>query len=218
MPYSTRTTTIFRTTSIALCLLALTTLGMSSAVHAEELGTKGNLVISAERLFGVYIDNQSYDRGNAPDGEDNHTVFGIGWSSPAASALTTPRVGIDYFLTGAFTLGGNFGFSSHNVDAGGNASATVNSLLFAARAGYALRLGHAISFWPRGGLTYISSTGDNHVLSITVDAPFTLSPSEGFAILGGPLLELGLIGQRNNANATEIVFGLMFGLAGWVGL
>jgi hypothetical protein len=201
-----------------LVLLGLYVLGHSLPARAEEIGAKHNLVISAERLFGVYIDNQSVDRGAAPNAVDDHTVFGLGWG-PAPSTLTIPRVGIDYFLTEALTLGGNFGFFSHNIDNGGNQSTTITAVLFGARVGYALRLGHAVSFWPRAGLTYTTvSGGDTHVLALTIDAPFTFSPSEGFAILVGPVLELGLIGKERGANYSEVLFGLMVGLAGWTGL
>jgi hypothetical protein len=207
-----------RTTSAraVLVLLGLYVLGYSLPARAEEIGHKGNLVISAERLFGIYIDNQSVDRGAAPDRVDDHTVFGLGWGN-ASGTLTTPRLGIDYFLTDALTLGGNFGFFSHNIDVG-NQSATVTGVLFAARVGYALRLGHAVSFWPRGGLTYTTLSGGSNILALTVDAPFTLSPSEGFAILAGPVLDLGLTGKENGANYSEVLFGLMVGLAGWTGL
>jgi hypothetical protein len=202
----------------ALLALAVFALGYTHPAHAEEIGAKGNLVIGAERLFGVYIDNQTIDRGNAPSAKIDHIVFGLGWGSSAESTLTTPRLGIDYFLGPAFTLGGNFGFVSHNIDAGTNQSNTNTGLLLGARAGYALRLGHAISFWPRGGLTFITRSGDNHVVSLSLDAPFTLSPSEGFAILAGPCLELGLIGTQSRADYTEVMFGVMAGLAGWTGL
>jgi hypothetical protein len=198
-------------------LLGLYALGSSLPAQAEELGAKGNLVISAERLFGIYIDNQSADRGAAQSVDRNHTVFGLGWGA-ASSTLSIPRVGIDYFLTDAFTLGGNLGFFSHNIDGGNGQSTTITGLLFGIRAGYALRLGHSVSFWPRGGFTYTSSTGDSHLLALTIDAPFTFSPSEGFAILAGPCLELGITGKENRSDYSEVMFGLMLGLAGWTGL
>ena len=212
---ASRRSAIARTALALFVLLGVS--GIGNAARAEELGTAGNLVISAERLFGIYLDNESTDRGNAPDDEANHTVFALGWGS-AGTSLTVPRLGVDYFINSALTVGGNFGFYSHNVDGGGNQSVTFTGLILAGRAGYALRLGHAISFWPRGGLTYTTATGGNHVLSFTIDAPFTLSPSEGFAFLAGPCLELGLIGARNRADHSEILFGLMVGLAGWFGL
>jgi len=201
---------------LAFCLLGLCAFGFSSAARAEELGAKQNLVISAERLFGIYIDNQSADRGAAASIDTHHTVFALGWGGASSSSLSVPRLGIDYFLTSAFTLGGNLGFFSHNIDGGGQ-SRTINGLLFGARAGYALRLGHAVSFWPRGGFTYTTSTGAN-LFALTIDAPFSFAPSEGFAILAGPCLELGLIGKQNGNDYSEVMFGLMVGLAGWTGL
>ena len=213
IPDSTRTRRIHA--HWVTCVLALCTLAAAEA-HAEELGEKQNIVFGAERLFGFYVDNQSADV------HRDHTVFAFGWQNNASSALTAPRLGIDYFLTRALTLGGNIGFFSHNQD-NGRVSTTSTGVLFGARVGYAFRLAHAVSFWPRAGLTYATVStdgvsGDAHVLSFTLDAPFTFAPSENFAILLGPCLEVGVLGKENGSDYSEVMFGVMIGLAGWVGL
>jgi hypothetical protein len=197
------------------CALALCTL-TAAAAHAEELGEKQNIVFSGERLFGFYVDNQSASV------HRDHTVFAFGWQNNASSALTAPRLGVDYFITRALTLGGNIGIVSHNQVIG-RASTTSTGVLFGARVGYAFRLGHAVSFWPRAGLTYATVStdgvaGDAHVFSLSIDAPFTFAPSENFAILLGPCLEVGMLGKENGSDYSEVMFGVMIGLAGWVGL
>jgi hypothetical protein len=56
------------------------------------------------------------------------------------------------------------------------------------------------------------------VLALSIDAPFTLSPTENVAVLAGPCLDLGFVGKQNRQDYSEVMFGLMLGLAGWFGL
>jgi hypothetical protein len=186
----------------------------SSSASAQEFNARGHLAFGAERLFGFYLDKQNNDFGNVETNEDT-TVVGLGWSLNNSSALfTIPRLGIDYFIDEHLTLGGCFGLASVSVE-----DNDVLGILLAARVGYALRLTHAVSFWPRGGLTFASAGGDAdfNVFGITVEGMFTLAPSDGWAFLVGPLLDLGFTGSvGDNGDHTEIMFGIMFGLAGWL--
>jgi hypothetical protein len=188
-----------------------------SSAQAEELSTRGNLVFSAERLFGVYFDHESVDLPTGRTEKRDQTVIGLGWTAPV-NMLTIPRLGIDYFITRNFTLGGNIGlFSSSTNDI------TSTGLLLAFRAGYALRLGHAVSLWPRGGFSYTSvsvesRSADSYTFALTLDVPFYFALTEGFALTLGPSLDLGFLAERLDQDANETVFGLMFGLAGWTNL
>ncbi|HET8939510.1 MAG TPA: hypothetical protein VFN67_38985 [Polyangiales bacterium] len=188
-------------------------------VEAEELGSKGNLVFSAERLFGVYFDHLTVEETNTVDRKFDTTVIGLGWSSAAVDApLLTPRLGIDYFLGNAFTLGGSIGFLSFSRN-----DYTTTTFLLSFRAGYALRLGHSVSLWPRAGFSYYNSSyensnADTNTFAITIDAPFAFALTEGFALTLGPVIDLGFIGERADSDATETMFGLSFGLAGWTNL
>jgi hypothetical protein len=187
--------------------------------RAEELGTQGNLVISADRLFGFYFAHESVELTNNRSESYNRSVIGLGWLQPVAPLLTTtPRLGLDYFLTRNFTLGGNLGFST-----GGTEDFATTAFVFAVRAGYALRLGHSVSLWPRGGFTYTTlfyhdSNLDNFTFGLTVEAPFVFALTEGFALTLGPNLDLGFLAERDSRDATQSVFGVMFGLAGWLNL
>lgn len=187
-------------------------------VEAEELGSKGNLVFSAERLFGVFFDHLSIEETNNVDRKVDSTVIGLGWSAAPDTPFLTPRLGIDYFLGNAFTLGGSVGFLS--VSRNDN---TTTAFLLSFRAGYALRLGHSVSLWPRAGFSYYgysyeNSDADTNMFAITIDAPFAFALTEGFALTLGPVLDLGFIGERADRDATETMFGLTFGLAGWTNL
>lgn len=187
-----------------------------ASVQAEELGSKRNLVFSAERLFGFYIDNLTIDTGPR-DVSDDKTVIGLGWSNPSSS-LTVPRLGIDYFLSSAFTLGGNVGFVSSNREGD-----TTTGFLLGVRGGYAVRLGHAVSLWPRVGFTYTSTAfehvnSDTYTFALTLDAPFSFALTEGFAFMLGPCADIGFLAERADQDASQIVFGLMIGLGGWTNL
>jgi hypothetical protein len=201
--------------SVLLALCAASWL--PAHAHAEELGTNGNLVFSAERLFGIYFEHESTELTRNTSLEIDRSVVGFGWSAPTIGVMT-PRLGIDYFLTRAFTLGGSIGFWSGSTE-----DITRTAFLFAMRAGYMLRLGHTVSLWPRGGFTYNTysvenSSADNYTFALTVEAPFCFALTEGFALTLGPTLDLGFLAERDSRDASQTVFGLMFGLAGWTNL
>jgi hypothetical protein len=192
---------------IGLALVAwLSLLSWSRDACAQELGSKGNLAFSAERLFGLYFDHQSWERGQL-DAERDLVVFGLSWQ-PAVSPLTVPRLGVDYFIDEHLTLGGNLGM----FVLGGDGDDT--GILFGARVGYALRLSHEIAFWPRGGITF-ASAGENHVFAINLEGMFTLAPADNWAVLLGPVLDLGLAGESGEDDYSEILFGVMVGMIGW---
>jgi hypothetical protein len=189
----------------------------SRGAYAQELNTKGNLAFGAERLFGFYLDKQSFEAGNIDFHEDT-TGVGIGWTLTNRTALLSlPRLGIDYFIDEHLTVGGSFGLASLNVE-----DRDELGILLAGRVGYALRITHEISFWPRGGLTFATlnvdgDAGDRTVFGLTIEGMFTLAPSDGWAFLAGPLLDLGFIGSAgDDVDHSEILFGIMLGLTGWL--
>jgi hypothetical protein len=204
-----------------VCAWLLLVLSSSAAerAHAEELGTRQNLVLSAERMFGFYIDNQTIEDAAGRDDTTHRTVFGLGWvGSQNVLPLATPRLGIDYFITNGFTLGGNIGFFTHT-----NEGTTLTGFLLAVRAGYALRLGHSVSLWPRAGLGFTlfdleNTKDDQHLFSMTLEAPFAFALTEGFAITAGPTLDFGFAGDAFGRSYRELLFGVMIGLSGWINL
>jgi hypothetical protein len=188
--------------------------GFSGSAHAQELGSAGNLAFGAERLFGLYFESRSREVGGGVDIDMDTTVIGLGWSLGAQFALLTiPRLGIDYFVNEHLTLGGSFGVASVSIE-----DVDYIGILLAARAGYALRLSHEIAFWPRGGLTFATAGGDAdvNVFSITLEGMFSFSLRDGWSFLAGPVLDLGVVGEWGDGDYTEILFGIMFGLEGWV--
>jgi len=197
---------------------ALVLVGLSAiapGARAQELGREGNLVFGAERLFGLYFDHQSIDDGVIERDVDG-TLFGIGWQDPF-SIFGIPRLGVDYFIDEHLTVGGNFGVFTRSVE-----DFDSTGILIAGRVGYALRLSNAIAFWPRASLTFatINADGnaDNSIFSLSLEGMFSIAPSDGWSFLLGPVLELGFAGEQRDADYSEILFGIMIGLAGWVDL
>lgn len=200
----------------ALVLTAAACLFANEA-HAEELASRQNLVFSAERMFGFYLDNVTVDISGRDSVTTHHTVLGLGWTNPV-TPLSAPRLGIDYFIGSGLTLGGNVGFVSAT-----SAGITSTGVLLGARVGYAVRLGHSVTLWPRGGLTFAlldseGSAPDVKTFALSFDVPLAIALTEGFAFLLGPTLDLGIVGERGDSDASELLFGLMIGLCGWTGL
>lgn len=207
---------------VLLSVLVALWLAVPSRASAEELTSRGNLVFSADRLFGLYFHHESVEITANTSVDRDFTSIGFGVSPPVGQGyLTIPRLGIDYFLTRGFTLGGSVGFWSGVDGDDDDRGGTV--FLLAARVGYALRLGHVVSFWPRAGFTYTTlsiedSNADFYTFALTVEAPFVFAITEGFAFTAGPNLDLGFLAERASADATATVFGLMVGLSGWTNL
>ena len=203
----------------ALLLSAALWLAAPVSANAEELTSRGNLVFSAERFFGFYFDHESVDITDRTSQQNDTTSFSLGWSRPADNnLLMIPRLGIDYFIGRNFTLGGNVGIFSNSIN-----DRSQTAFLLGFRVGYALRLGHVVSLWPRAGLSYSSasvegSNADYYNFGLTVDAPFAFALTEGFAFTLGPTLDLAFLAQHGDRDATEVAFGIMFGLTGWTNL
>lgn len=211
-----------RSPAVLLSVLTALWLALPARASAEELTSRGNLVFSADRLFGLYFAHESIEVTSNTSVETDRSSIGFGWSAPIdRSLLTIPRLGIDYFLTHGFTLGGSLGFWAGGLD--DNDDRTQTAFLLAARVGYALRLGHVVSLWPRGGFTYTTwglegSDTDFYTFALTVEAPFVFAITEGFAFTLGPNLDLGFLAERASADASATVFGVMAGLSGWTNL
>jgi|GEM_PF-2471721 hypothetical protein len=208
---------------VLFCVLVALWFALPTRASAEELTSRGNLVFSADRLFGLYFAHESIEVTSNTSVETDRSSIGFGWSVPAGnSLLTIPRLGVDYFLTHGFTLGGNIGIWSGNFNDDDD-DRSLTAFLVAARVGYALRLSHVVSLWPRGGFTYSTlsyegSEADFYTFALTVEAPFVFAITEGFAFTAGPNLDLGFLGERASRDASETVFGLMVGLSGWTNL
>jgi hypothetical protein len=173
----------------------------SSLAHAQArttFGERGQIIISADRLFPLLsFTHVSQDQFVPPVGDNkqvanySESAISLLWGSsgpqdnsatPQTSFFTVPRVGFDYVivpnvtiggdLVVFFTLGGNT--STDSTTNGGvtttNSVGTPSSLVFgfAPRGGYILRLTDLFSLWLRGGFSYYVASSKTNVGADTV--------------------------------------------------
>lgn len=163
-----------------------------------QFGARAKVSFSADRLMGVYIIR----------GEGHDTTFGMG-GPPAFHPYMLPRLGLDFFVIDHLSVGGSF------VVYGGDDDRT--HFLVSPRVGYAIDFSHSFGFWPRGGLTFRhDDTGprnDDDEFALTLEAMFYGAPAEHFAFIFGPVFDIGLAGDGQEARNFGII---TFGVLGWI--
>lgn len=223
-----------RTLQCALGTVALLVgVSVSSRASAQTFGEKGQLAISAERLFG-FVHNSSTVTFNGVDSTTKTDSFSLLSSTltPVGTgtgglAYSQPRVAGDYFVIDNLSVGAALGYSHVSFSRPANANTDIetsgDSWTFAPRVGYSFLFNDMIGIWPRAGFTYRSfsvGNGGGHVLALTLEAPFTFSLIPHVVFTAGPTLDIGLGGSVDNTagnvttsidfNSTEI--GLQTGL------
>jgi hypothetical protein len=201
----------------AFSLLSALALGVAASTlarpaAAQAFGNKGDITFAAERLMGLYF----YDEGV---GETNIGLAMAPFGAPIApSFYQVPRLGVDYFIIDNLSIGGSLGFGDMSVHdqtlANGvrTNGGTVSGAFINPRVGYALEFNRTFGFWPRGGFTYRNFGGDEE-FALTLEAMFYAAPVEHFAIILGPLMDLGIAGSGDEAKNFALFSG---GLVGWL--
>lgn len=200
------------------CAFAATALLASSSAWAQDFGNKGQLAVSAERLFGFTYNSSSVSQPGG-DVDTSATNFSL-LTSPAHSSggiwagYGSPRVAGDYFIIDHLSLGAALGYAhtSLTVPQGlGNNETTTSghSFTFAPRVGYAIAFNNLIGVWPRAGFTYLSYSLERasaHNLALTLEAPFTFNVFPHVVFWGGPTLDLGISGSASQeaGNGTTV--------------
>jgi hypothetical protein len=184
------------------------------------LGSPGQLILGADRLFGLSFGTLKTEDGTTANTSTQSTTNINTFFSPMPTTVyEIPRLTCDYIVVAGLTLGGSFGVfarsGTNKTEVGGVSterdapSATV--FQFAPRVGYALPIIDRIAFWPRAGITYYwakaenTTTGVNPTTTKTstdgfgmnLEAMFAFSLIPGFAVTAGPVLDLPLSGSRH---------------------
>jgi hypothetical protein len=159
---------------------AFACLAVVESAHAQTavsgLGTKGQFIVSADRLFGINVWSQKTepqatptDPNPDPASKLSGTGINLLWGgdaavgSPNAPVYSIPRLGIDYLVIGGLTVGGAIGYfhrsGSQESTAMNGVTTSVdlpsgNGFLFHPRAGYIFDFTPLLSVWARGGFTY----------------------------------------------------------------
>lgn len=226
------------------CAFAVAAVLASSSAWAQDFGEKGQIAISAERLFGFTYDSARVTA-NGQDTNASVTHFSL-LSSPVSiggsggqagvwAGFNSPRVAGDYFVIDRLSVGAALGYAhwSATVELPGpganEETSTGDSFTFAPRVGYFLTFTDKIGFWPRGGLTYRSYSAENaggHDIAFTLEAPFAFTLLPHVAFWAGPTLDLGFTGSQHvelgNGTTTSVDFnalelGLQTGLVVYFG-
>ena len=145
----------------------------------------GNVILSADRLFGVssWSSTSSLDfAGTHAEAEASGTMVNVLWSNTALGSgggsnhFAMPRLSIDGFVAPNVTLGGSVGF----ISISGSAKASVKStgspgtssssdrdfpdttaFIVSPRIGGVVMAGERVAFWLRGGITYFHSSSES---------------------------------------------------------
>jgi hypothetical protein len=168
------------------------------SARCQVLGGSGDVAFAAERLMGVYL----YD-----DGGDG-TAFGLGAPVPDWG-YRTARLGIDYFPSRHFSIGGAFAYFSDDPDGPGDGP---DGFLIAPRIGYAIDIGRSFGFWPRGGITVRDRNGDSE-LALTLEGVFWAAPAPHFAFTFGPAFDIGIAGDDDESRSLGLI---TVGILGWI--
>ena len=221
------------------CAFAAAALLTSSSAWAQTFGEKGQIAISAERLFGFTYDSARVTQ-NGQDTTGSVTHFSL-LSSPVTvtgerfvwAGFNSPRVAGDYFVINRLSVGAALGYAHGSATttrpgALGENTFSGDSFTFAPRVGYFLTFNDKIGFWPRGGLTYRTYSAENaggHDLAFTLEAPFAFTLIPHVVFWAGPTADLGFAGSQyvQAAGATTsfdfnaIEIGLQTGLVVYFG-
>lgn len=220
----------------SLALLAFASVGLASNVAFAQdpapagagIGSAGNLIVSAERMFGVAFTSEKSEQtvgGVTTTQTNSDTGFGLLWNPGTSTPYNVPRVGVDYTVIDGLTVGGSLGFytqSSKTKQEQGGASQeqdgpSLTALLFAPRVGYMLQFGDTMGLWLRGGVTYYnisseseSTVGANTVknengingLALSLDPAFVITPVSHFGFFAGAMIDFGLTGKSKSESTS----------------
>jgi hypothetical protein len=189
-----------------LGILLTSPLASAQAAAGGAFGEKGELVVSADRLFELFAwtrfsqDAFAPGAGNTKDVTVNtQTSMGFLWGGtyPAIESFyTVPRVGIDYTIVDHVTVGGEIiafftlgGNQSREVDHTNGSNTTTNTdqpstTVFgvAPRGGYVLALNDVFSVWLRGGFSFYTANQKSTFTDPTGAKTTTTNGAQQFAI------------------------------------
>lgn len=218
-------------------LSALAALAFASNASAQT--PPAGVALGLERAFGLEISSETTEAAGT-EVTNSRTTFGLGLTG-GATPFSVTRLGVDYILDNAVSIGTGVGFVTYSSQREANGVSedgpSITRFVFAPRVGYFAMLGDSIGLWPRGGITYAStgvkSTTTNPVtladmtnessetdLALTLEAPLMLMPAKNFGFMIAPVFDYVLShseevgGTESDADGSLSSFGIQFGIAG----
>ena len=189
---------------------------------AQELGTKGDMVFSVDRLMGISGTHIEGEMGPV-EYDDDITSLSLSWrASPDFSPFDTARLAFDYLIIDHLSVGGSLGYASYDYDEQNDGSIFI----FSPRVGYAYAFGKVVGIWPRGGLNYhsfsVDDGWDESGFGLNLECMFPITPTEHFGFLVGPTIDFDISGDRDydgpgpDWDRTYRTIGLQAGVFGWL--
>jgi hypothetical protein len=197
----------------------------SPRAEAQQLGTKGDAIFGAERLFGIRGENVDIDRPEpAPDQELSGTTISFGFARSLVP-YNIPRVGFDYLIVDHWSIGGALAYSNMDADADPGGSATVTDFALAPRGGFLYMFGAVAGIWPRAGFTYHSTSVEDdyseYTLALNLECNFPIVITPHFGVLLGLSFDQSFAGNRDPEDGPDEDIdyqniGLQVGMFGWI--
>jgi hypothetical protein len=212
--------------------------------QARQFGDQGQLVITAENLFGFSLERYGTSGDNDSESSQTYTQFGLFYRGVHHSPRA-PWVGGHYFVIPNLSIGATLGFQTAGGtitgDTGSGTTVTRDmassfGFIFLPKVGYALMLNNMLGFWFRGGPGIVTSStsgpDDNDRSSantywlLSLDANFVVTPVQYIGFYAGPQFNMSFTGSesstRNNVttsvDASFRSFSLDAGLFGYFDL
>jgi hypothetical protein len=199
--------------------------GALSRAEAQELGSKGDAIFGAERVFGVRGEYE-YEDNPAPqeNTEISTTTISLGFAR-SRTPYNLPRIAFDYMIINKLSLGGALLYSNMDAEVEGGGEVGVTDFAFAPRVGFLHMFGNVVGIWPRGGLSYYSTSVqdnyDEYTMVFNAECMFPIILAGHFGILVGIAFDQSLTGNRDPEDGPERdismrSIGLQAGLFGWL--
>ena len=205
--------------------LASLLLAIAAPAEAQVLGTQGDAVFGAERLFGIRAERVwAEPPAPAAEYEANHTIISFGLANTEVP-FNIPRLTFDYLAMNKFSVGGALGFSNADSRVRGGGSTETTSFLLAPRVGFLHMFGRVGGIWPRGGLSYHRTSAEDAFvewgLAANLECQFPIVFTPGFGMLIGLAFDQTLTANHDPENGVDYPvgyrsIGLQVGLFGWI--
>ncbi|HMJ56462.1 MAG TPA: hypothetical protein VK540_30555 [Polyangiaceae bacterium] len=182
--------------------------------QAQQFGDHGQLVITAENLFGFSVERHGWDTAANTENSETYNQFGLFYRSPISPTARGPWVGAHYFVIPNLSIGATLGFqtaggSETRTTMGGTTTITTDrnsqfAFIFLPKVGYALMFNNTLGFWFRGGPGFARNSSSNQNNDggsassrwfLSLDALFVVTPVQYFGFYAGPQGNISFAGS-----------------------
>jgi opacity protein-like surface antigen len=199
-----------------------------TAAASTSLGGVGQVIISADRLFGLSFWSAKEDLDNNDSDSASGTQVNLLWGDTNGfGPYSTPRLGVDYTVARSLSIGGSVGLVSktetlESTRMGVTASQdapSVTAFAFTPRVGYILDINPMFGIWFKGGITYFNSktsvtrmqngasvTGTDTIsgFALNIEPELVLQPVPHFGLTLGGVADISLSGTSKSETTGAV--------------